>query len=60
MTEAFIRIERDGKWQNIEFDQLRDNELINLSKKMPDDGWKWAIFLAKFIRDNIRESEVKE
>lgn len=53
MTGAYIRIERDGKWQSIEIDQLTDEELESFSKQQPEDGWKWAKFLAGWIRDNI-------
>ena len=53
MTGAFIRIERGGKWQNIEIDQMTNAELDILATGQPGRGWKWAIFLAKWIRDNI-------
>lgn len=53
MTGAFIRIQRDGKWQNIEVDQLTDDELAWLAVQLPKDGWKWAKFLAAWIRDNV-------
>ena len=55
MTSAYVRICRDGEWQAVEFDQLTDAELQDFAAKMPDDGWKWAKFLAAWIRDNIRE-----
>ena len=55
ITGAFVRIERDGKWQNIEINQLTDDELKSFSKKYPDAGWRWAIFLAKWVRDNVKE-----
>lgn len=53
MTGAFVRIERDGKWCNIEFDQLTDKELDSIANNNPEGGWKWAKFLAKWIRDNV-------
>jgi len=46
MTGAFVRIKRDGKWKNIEIDCLTDDELLQFSIDLPNDGWKWAKFLA--------------
>ena len=51
-TNAYIRTLRDGRFQSLEIDKLSDEELDFLSKRFPDDGWKWALFLAKWIRDN--------
>ncbi len=56
MTGAFIRIFRDDRWQSIEIDQLSDEELDELAVGLPEDGWKWAKFLATWIRDNIGDS----
>jgi len=55
MTGAYIRIKRDGKWQNIEIDQLTDRELETFAERQPDMGWKWAKFLARWIRDSIQK-----
>jgi hypothetical protein len=55
MTGAYIRIQRDGRWQNIEIDQLTDAELKEMELRFPDRGWWWAKFLAAWIRDNVRE-----
>lgn len=55
MTGAFLRIQRDGKWQNIEVDQLTDEELDRVAKEQPERGWVWAKFLVKFIRENVEE-----
>ena len=53
MTGAYVRIKREGKWDNIEIEYLTDEELEKfLTEK---DSKKWAIFLAKFIRDNVFE-----
>ena len=53
MTGAYLRIKRDGKWGNVEVDQLTDEELENLAEQQPERGWTWARFLAKWIRDNV-------
>ena len=56
MTGAYLRVKRD-KWENIEIDQLTDQELDQLEKDQPARGWVWAKFLAKWIRENIKEAE---
>ena len=53
MTGTYVRTKRNGKWTKVEFDQLTDGEMQEFSERQPDDGWKWAIFFAKWIRDNI-------
>ena len=55
MTGAYLRTKRNGKWENIEIDQLTDKELDELAEQQPEKGWIWAKFLAKWIRDNIIE-----
>ncbi len=62
MTGAYIRVYRgntclDGKWYSVEFDQLTDDEMDTFSNSQPNDGWKWAKFFAKWIRDNITGKE---
>jgi len=57
MTGAYVRVTRDAKWDNIEFDQLTDDEMDCFANESPEDGWKWAKFLAKWIRDNIVSAE---
>jgi len=57
MTGAYVRIKRDGKWQSIEIEELTEDELDIFSASQPGDGWKWAKFLAKWIRENIGEIE---
>lgn len=52
-TGAYVRVERDGKPQNLEIDELRDYELDQLEKDQPNRGWQWAKYLAKWIRDNV-------
>jgi hypothetical protein len=55
MTGAFVRVYRDGKWRNVEFDQLTDSEMDKVANDDPEKGWMWAKFFAKWIRDNIKE-----
>ena len=57
MTGAYVRILRGGKWESIEIDQLSDAELEAFATLQPDAGWKWAKFLAKYIRDNFQGAE---
>lgn len=54
MTGAYVRIERDGKWQAVELDELTDVELEIFFRGEPE-CWKWAKFLAAWIRDNVTE-----
>ncbi len=60
MTRAFVRFERQGKFENVEIDQLTDEELDQLAVLDPDRGWAWAKFLAAWIRDNVQEQESQE
>lgn len=62
MTGAYVRTSRDGCWQAIEIDQLTDAELDALegrcmaarpATEAAAEGWKWAKYLAKWIRDNV-------
>ena len=54
-TQLYVRINRDGKWQNIEIDLLTDDELEFFAREHQDSGWKWAKSLVKWIRDNVKE-----
>lgn len=55
MTGAYVRVQRDGKWDSVEFDQLTDGEMNEFANQQKDDGWRWAKFFAQWIRDNIKE-----
>lgn len=58
MTGAYLRTKRGERWINVEVDQLTDAELNELeTHEGPEQGWVWAKFLAKWIRENVRESE---
>ena len=57
MTGIFVRIKRNGKWENIEFELLTDkemNEFVKMKREHELDGWSWAIAYAKFLRDKIK------
>jgi hypothetical protein len=56
MTGALVRIQRAGRWQSIEIDQLTDAELHAFAESQPPgSGWNWTILLAKWIRDHVKE-----
>ena len=55
-TGAHLRIMRGNEWDNVEIDQLTDQELEQVEREQPDRGWVWAKFLAKWIRDNVRDT----
>jgi len=52
MTGFYVRIKRDEKWKPVEIDQMTDLELEIFFKDNPAST-KWAIGLAKWIRDNL-------
>jgi hypothetical protein len=54
MTGYYVRVERAGRWQNLELDELTDAELEALHKPA-HLGWPFAVALAAWIRDNVRE-----
>lgn len=53
-TGAYVRIQREGKWVNVEIDQMTDAELDTFEFDHPSQGSRWAKFLAKWIRDNVQ------
>lgn len=57
MTGAFVRIERNGKFENIEFENLTEEEMKAFASKQPERGWQWAIALAKWIKENVKEEQ---
>ena len=58
MTGAYVRVQRNGEWQNLEIDELTDQELTTfLKEQTPDRVIVWAVFLAGWIRDNVKEGE---
>ena len=63
MTGAYVRVKRGSGWEEVEFDQLTDEELEAFQERCRDteceagEGWKWAKFLSRWIRDNVREGD---
>lgn len=54
MTGIFIRL--NGK--SVEFDQLTDEQMREfIATQNPDEGWGWAMSLARWIRDNVKTEE---
>jgi hypothetical protein len=60
LTGFFLRIKRDGEYQNVEIDQMTEAELEDWAKQQREfnrsGGFRWAIGLATWIRLNVRES----
>jgi hypothetical protein len=54
MTGAYVRIERDGRWQNIELDQLTEAELGAFATAHPEDADKWLTFLVRWVRERVQ------
>jgi hypothetical protein len=54
VTGYHVRILRDGKWQNLELDQLTDAELDAFFEGVLAPA-PFAIALARWIRDNVKE-----
>ncbi len=55
MTGYFVRIERDGKFQPVEVDQMTDQELEAFFSDSRETARRWAIALAKWIRENVKD-----
>ena len=55
MTGAYVRVKRQDKWENVEFELLTDKEMKEFIEKEKDEvGWNWAVFFAKYLRDTIK------
>jgi hypothetical protein len=54
MTGAFVRIERGGRTQNVEFDDLSEKELEAFAAEHPDDADRWLAFLIGWIRERVQ------
>jgi hypothetical protein len=59
MTGFYVRITRDsGQPESVEIDQMTDAELERLAAAHPEAGWRWARALARWIRDNVHETNL--
>ena len=59
-TGAYIRVERDRRWQNIDIVDATPDEIDSLSSSRPDMGWKWVHFLVKWIQSHVEFSDELE
>ena len=64
MTGVYVRVEREGRFLNIEFDQLTDDEMrAFLLEKTRNGQHGWisglAVILAVWIRDHVIEYVVE-
>ncbi len=53
MTGLYVRIYRDGRWQEVEIEYCTAEELLALAQQAPEEGWPWAIALARWIRRHV-------
>lgn len=53
MTAFYVRIKRGDKFEALEIDQLTDEELEKFFTGLAGAD-RWAIALAKWIRDNVK------
>ena len=56
MTNAPVRIQRNGEWICPDIDELTDQELEDFARSCPERGWAWAIMLVRWIRNNVKEA----
>ena len=57
MTGIYVRVKRNGKWENVEFELLTDKEMeefIAVKQALKQDGWRWVINFAKYLRDKVK------
>ena len=63
MTGIYIRWRRNGRIAELELDELTDTELAEWSEQQRErgkDGWRWAVVLAAWIRDNVRAEKAQQ
>jgi hypothetical protein len=57
MTVAFVRLQRDGRWQDVDIDQLTDPELERfLAAQDAPSLRRWTRLLARWSRDRVQEA----
>jgi len=59
-TGAYIRVFRDGKWQNIDIVDATSDDIDNLAETRPEMGWKWVHFLVKWIQAHVEFEDEPE
>jgi len=51
MTGAYLRVERDGKWKNVEVEHLTEDELKEkFLKREPEELVNWMSMLCGYLR----------
>jgi hypothetical protein len=51
MTGAYLRVERDGEWQNVEVEHLTEDELkANFLTRTPEELVSWLNMTCAFLR----------
>ena len=56
MTGAYLRIQREGKWQNVEIEYLSDAERAELFKEAPpEEILRWLNFMCNQYEGLILE-----
>lgn len=60
MTGLYVRVKRDDRYQNLEFDDLTEEEMREVLKGRPaSELANWVVTLAKWIRDNVHEEKIQ-
>ena len=57
MTGIYVRVKRNGKFENVEFELLTNKEMeefVAMKREHELDGWGWAITYAKYLRDKVK------
>lgn len=63
MTGAYLRVERDGKWRNIEVEHLTPDEIRDhFIDRSPDELVNWMTMLCKKLHElePLMESLVRD
>lgn len=59
MTGAYLRVERDGKWENIEVEHLTDEEREEIfTHREPEELVRWLNLVCKELKvidDTLKE-----
>lgn len=61
ITGFFVRVQRDGRFQNLDVAELTDNELDAFFRGRDADSLlRWVVGLAAWIRGNVKVVKVGE